>query len=378
MGKTPQPVLTAAHEAKRLADAICNECIADQDVVTARLHYDALCQLTGQNPDCPDIRRRLVRGALSFTSFHARSGDVAAIVAVKTFLDQLGDLCPDDPVLRHGRSELAVRLSLCFTDRGDHAAADDAFDFIDDMVCRNPGDTRLITTLAKALANFIAIRAKDGDHDGVIALHQRLVALADNPNNPAETLLYRAHGTFNLLTSLAMRRETDTCLVVFADLARFIDAGPPAPVLMAALADTAFALVTLLGEQGNLDAARYIYDSLLTRIINWPEEPMVREKFASAAFNLLTDYCLNGTFSEARHVYDDLLALSITHGADKTVALMQARAGINMMISCEDAGLTTQINLITQDLAALVAANPDDDELLGIVAGIEDAEGHHA
>lgn len=370
MGKTPEPALSAAREAKRLADAICNECSDDQDTVTARSHYDALCLLTGQNPDCPDIRRRLVRGALSLTSIQARSGDLGAIVAVKTFLDQLAGLCPDDPVLRHGRSELAVRLSICFTDRGDRASADAAFDFIDDMVSRHPGDTRLLTTLAKALANFIAIRASDGDHDGVIALHRRLVVIAENPTSPADTLLYRAHGTFNLLTSLATRRETDTCLVVYADLARFIDAGPPAPVLHAALADAAFALVTILGEQSCLEPARYVYDSLVARFTNSSDAPLLRGKLASSAFNLLTDYCRKGSLSEARHIYDDLAALSVIHHADETVALMQARAAINLMVSCEDAGLVDQAGLIAQDLIALVAAFPEHDELHDVVSGM--------
>ncbi|UUX48682.1 hypothetical protein NUH88_14855 [Nisaea acidiphila] len=353
--------------AGELADALSHFGDSDREIARATACYDSLYELAEDHSGSADIRDRLICGALRLAACHARRKDITAIRDVRNRLERYASGHPDDPGMRRGYCELSVTLCLEYTRQGKDADADRTFEEIRTVAAGHPTDRLLRSTLAKAISNRIAAHCDEGRTTAARHLHRSLCALAEVPNSRPDTMLHRANGTFNLATYLACSGAPKKALELYFDLAGFVGRYGPDPELSEVLADAGFALVTVFGDKQMLDPAETVYRDLQQRAA---ASDGMAGKVALAAFNLMTDFCRDGDVGKARQIYDDILALSAARPEDEEMAVVHAKACANLLLTTDALDDTAHADLLAQELAQLVAAWPDQAEIWEIAAGL--------
>ena len=354
-------------KAGELADAISSVGDSDDEIERARAWYDSLYALACNHGDSSDIRDRLICGALRLAACHARRSELTAIHDVRTHLERYATGHPDDPGMRRGYCELSVTLSLEYARHGKTAEADAAFEEIRAIAARHPTDRLLRSTLAKAIANRIATHCDAGRTREAQHLHGSLCALAEVSNSQPDTMMHRANGSFNLATHLAQSGALKEAVDLYFNLAAFTDSRGPDTGLRAVLADAAFALVTVFGDKEKLAAAETIYMDLNRRAAS---DTGLQRTATLAAFNLMTDFCRDGAIGKARHLYDDILAASAAEPGNPETAIVHAKACTNLLLTADALDEVAHANLLCQELAALIAAWPDNPEIWDIAASL--------
>ena len=369
MGKAARGTLPAVELAERLADDIQFFGGERKDPVRARQCYDSLCRIASDHPGCPDVHKRLVKGALGMTRCHAANDELGAIEAIDAFLGSLGTLWPDDLALRHGRSELAVTLSVEYAGRGDDAAAERAYQSIVEAAETWPADVPLAVTLAKAKANLVALRCDSGRVEAAEEAFEQLKTLAALYPERGDIRHYRACGSFNLMAFRARKGDVAAALALLDDMVALARGTGCTRGLLSLLADAGFTLVTLLGEQRRFDAAAAGYRLLAVLAESCPEDASLQVKQASAAFNLVTDYCRSDLVDRARPIYEDVMALSVAT-PDPRVATLAAKTAVNLVMTSRRLGARDLTTLVEADMRALCVTRPECVEARDLIQGM--------
>jgi hypothetical protein len=361
------PLLAVEHAA-RLAEDIHFFGQAQGDIERARQCYDKLRGLASDHPSCPDVRRRVVNGALRLTACHAVRDEVDAITLIQQYLERLAADWPDDVMVRRGRCELAVTLSVKCARTGDADGSERAYESIVALATAHPQDECLPVTLAKAMANLVVLRHEAGRTAEAEEVHDQLRLLSLACRSRPDVSLYRAQGSLNLIICLASIASADRGLAVLDDLATHVASGDIGEAGHELLADAAFTLATELCARGDFDGAHGAYDRLCAYADCWREVEAFSIGQASAAFNMMTDYCETRSFERAHRLYDDILALSVACQGETEIATICAKAGLNIALTCASNGRPDIAALLTDDLTALLTANPECQEIREIVS----------